>query len=149
ERGAELKLVDDAGAGFDEVRPADAVEAGRELPDRHLGRSAGDVSPRARKGRQTGNRADGLAAAAAPFDGHALADGGRLRGGVFARQFLDVGGGNAGDLGDELGRIVRGARFELVETQRVFFHVVVVDESFFDDDVHHAERERAIGARLD
>ena len=79
QRGAELELVDDARARLDEVRPANPVETGREFPDRHFRGPAAHVPPSADQRRKTGDRADGLAAAAAPLDRHALANGGWLR----------------------------------------------------------------------
>jgi len=83
------------------------------------------------------------------FDRHALANGGWLGRRIFARQRLDVGHRDAGDLGNAFGRIVRGARLQLLEAERVFLHVIVIDQPLGDDDVHHAQRERAVGARLD
>ena len=129
QRGAELELVDDARARLDEVRPADAVEARREFPDRHLRGAAAHVPPGADQGRKAGDRADRLAAAAASFDRHALANGGWLGRRIFARQLLDVGHRDAGDLGNAFGRIVRGARLQLLEAERVFLDVIVIDQT--------------------
>ena len=106
------------------------------------------MAPGADQRGQAGDRADCLAAAAAALDRDALADGGRLGRGKFACQRADVVGRDAGDRGDPFRRIVRRARLELVEAERVFLHVVVIDEILRDDHVHHAQRERAVGAGL-
>ena len=76
--------------------------------------AAAHVPPGADQRRKTGDRADGLPAAAAPLDRHALANGGWLRRRIFARQLLNVGRGNACDLRNAFRRIAGGARLQLL-----------------------------------
>ena len=77
---------------------------------------------------------------------HLHGDRRRLRGCVLPRQGHDVLCRNAGDLRHALGRVFSRACSELVVPDRVALDVVLVDEAFGNDDVHHAERERRIGA---
>ena len=67
------------------------------------------MAPGAYQRRQTGKRARRLTTAGRALDGNAHADGGGLRCSEFACQSADVFGVDAGDPGDSLGRVFRGA----------------------------------------
>src|SRR5207249_2971418 len=70
-----------------------------------------------------------------PCPGHALADRRWLCRGVFARA-CEFGCRHAGDLCSLLGRILRGAFLQLLETKRVILDVVAILETFGHDHVH-------------
>ena len=117
--------------------------AGRELE------SAADFFPRSNQTGQHGDGAHRHAAALGALDAVVDADYGGAHGGVFAGEFADVGGGNAGPAGDFFGRILLGASLQVFEAHGVARDVIGVKKIFADDDVHHAQGERGIGAGID
>ena len=65
---------------------------------------------------------------------------------VVARQADHFIGADAAGLGGALRRPFGGARLQLFEAERVLRDVVVVEQVLADQHVHHAERQRGVGA---
>ncbi len=74
------------------------------------------------------------------------ADGGRLRGAEVARQAAHFVGTDAADRGRALSRPFGDSRLQLVETIDVIADVVPVEPAVALQFVHHAQRQRAVGA---
>ena len=99
----------------------------------------------------SGQHADGARRGAAvlrALDAVVEADGRGLRGGVLTSESADFVGGHAGPGGDALGRVLAGALGELLRANGVLVDIGAVFETFGEDDVHHAERERGVGAGM-
>ena len=69
------------------------------------------------------------------------------RPGVLAGERDDFLSGKPGDFRDFIRRVFLDALPEPLESERVFLDIVAVVEVLADDDVHHGERERGVGAR--
>ena len=153
QRSAELHHVDDT-SGASQSFPHQLVHFERfaiqteSTAEREL-ESATDLLPRPDQTGQHGDRTHGHAAAVGALDAVVDADHGRARGGVFAGEFADVAGGNAGPVGNLFRRILLGASLQVFEAHGVAGDVIGVEKIFVDDDVHQAERESGIGAGMD
>ena len=73
-------------------------------------------------------------------------DRGGLDGAVVARQLFHFGRLQPAKLSHSLGRIVLHALFQRGVAQRISVDVVAIDQPLADQHVHHAQRERAVGA---
>ena len=111
--------------------------------------AAANVFPRARQRGQQGDGADGHRAAFAALHAIVQPDRGGPRGGVLARQGHDLVLRDAGERGGALGRIFFDARREFGEPGGVLCDVIRIVKLFADDDVHHAQRQRGVAARID
>jgi hypothetical protein len=69
--------------------------------------------------------------------------------GVLASQRDNIFGGNPGQRGGALGRILLHLLAQIVEAGGVALDVIGVAEIFRDQHVHHAERQRRVAARVD
>ena len=74
------------------------------------------------------------------------ADDRRFYAAVLARERDDGVLGKPGNLRPQRRGIFLHPRFQLLETQRVFADIVVVEQILIDQHVHHGERERTIAA---
>ena len=108
--------------------------------------AAGTVAPGAHQGRQAGDGAHGIAAAARALHAVVQADGGGRGGAIVARQLADLLHGQAADLGRALGRPLQGAGLEFLPAQRVARDVVMVQPAVRDQLVHQGQRQGGIGA---
>ena len=68
---------------------------------------------------------------------------------VVAGEAFDVRDRDAADRGDAFRRVLGRARPELIEAAGPAGDVILVEEPVADDDVHHAKRERRVGAGVD
>ena len=129
---AHRRIVEVARGGRQQQRAAalDAVMAGHARQQRH--------------------GAQGLAAMGEAGHAFAEADQRGLGVAVQGRELLDVGDGEAGDLGRARRRELRQhLALDLVEAQRVNVDVVEVGETVAHQDVHDAERQGGVGADPD
>ena len=108
------------------------------------------MPPGADQGRQAGDVAHRHAATAHTLDAIVDADRGRfaaLRGlAVQACQVDHFVDRDAAGFGSAFRRPLERARLQGFETKRVFLDVVVIEQVFLDQHVHHAQRQRRVGA---
>ena len=105
------------------------------------------MSPRAGEDREAGDVAVRHGAVLAVLHPDQDADRRRFALAVDDGEALDVGRLQAADLGHPLRRPLLQALDELVVPDRVLGDVVVVHQPLGHEDVHHPQRERAVGAR--
>jgi hypothetical protein len=84
-----------------------------------------------------------------PLDGDSHADHGGLDGGEVARQSAHIVGSDAGEGRHLVGRKFGGTRLQLVVADGVPVDIVVIDQPFGDDHVHHAQGQCCVGAGPD
>ena len=110
-------------------------------------RAAAVTAIRAGDARQQRDGAQILPAVGEAAEAEADADERGFGGAVQCRETLDVRDGEAGDRGGGLGREARqDLVFDLVEAERVARDVAAVHHAVADQDVHHAQGQRGIGA---
>ncbi|MNO48279.1 hypothetical protein D3C76_386120 [compost metagenome] len=134
-----------------QLRTLQCTEIDREGVRRRQQGTAGGLSPGANQGRQTGDVAHRHAAATHALqavveaDRHGLAALACLT--VVPRQLEHFLGGDAADLRGALRRPLLHALLELFEAQGVLGDVRLVQQILGDQHMHHAERQRRVGAR--
>ena len=101
---------------------------------------AANFFPRTGDHRQHAYRADRSAAILRTLDAIVQADGRWARGGILARQALDVVAGNTRPLGYAFGRVLRKPLLQFVEAFGVAVDVVAIMQAIANDDVHQALR---------
>jgi hypothetical protein len=104
------------------------------------------VAPRTGERGQAGDGARGNAAARVPLHAVIQADGGRLDRAVVARELHHFRRREPAGARCPFRRVLAHALGELLEAKRMARDVVAVDQTLGDQHVHHAERERAVGA---
>ncbi len=142
-------MIQDARARRDPVRAHEVFPPDRKRPDGQLQHAAADAPPGAHQGRQASGGTHGLTASGVALDGHADANDARLSGRIVPRKRPYVVRRNAGDRGHPFGRIGLDVVAQLVEADGVLFHVIAIEQFLGDNDVHHAESERGVGAGTD
>jgi hypothetical protein len=149
QRIAEPGLIDDAWTppaeqiGALERGVVEIVEVGGREDD-----AASRVAPGADERRQAGDGARGDAAAGVALHAVVEADGRRPHAAVVAGQLHDLVGADAAGARRPFRGVLPHALGELAEAERVPGDVIAIDQLFSDEDMHHAERERSVGARL-
>ncbi len=73
----------------------------------------------------------------------------RMRGRILAGQFDNVGGRNACPLLHPLRRVFLHLFPQLIESHGVAGKIIGVVQPLVDDDMHHAQRQRRVGPRID
>jgi hypothetical protein len=143
------ELVDDPGPGPGQLGVEQSGPVHRERPQRQLQQPAADPAPRADQRGQAGDRTHCLPAPGLTFDGHPDPDHRRLGGGVLQGQGADVRGRDPGLLRSPFRGVTPDPFGQLVVADRVVTDVALIGEPFADNDIHHRQRERAVGAGPD
>ncbi len=105
--------------------------------------------PRADQRRQHGDRSCGCAAVVRALHAIVQANDGRRRGGVVMREAFNILDGNAGERRNPIRRIFGDPLAQLIEAAGPSRDVILVVEPVAHNDVHHAQRQRRIGAGID
>ena len=147
QRVADGRHVDRARIVPDEIGPLERLVVDRVGAARREQGAARRIAPGADQRGEAGRGAHRHAAAGVPLHPIVEPDHRGLDRAVVPRQRNDVVGCETGDLRDAPRRVIAQAFHELLETQRVTRDVVVIEQVFRDEDVHHAQRQRGIGAR--
>ncbi len=143
--------VDGARGVRQQVGPLQGRLVGGEGTGRGQLHAAGRVAPGAHQGRQAGDVAHRHAAAPHPLhavveaNGHRLARLGRLA--VEPGQFHHLVHRDAAHLGRAFRRPFGRPLLQLLKAQRVAGQVVMVQQVFLDQHVHHAQRQGRVRAR--
>ncbi len=120
----------------------------REVRARRQLHSAAGPAPMPGQRGQAGDGAHGHPAAGVPLQSVVHANERRLRASVSLAERDDDFRRDAGDARDSLRRILARALAQRVESHGVARDVVVVLQSALEDDVHHPQRQRRVGAGL-
>ena len=104
------------------------------------------MAPGAGERRQAGDGAHRGGAAGTAVEAVVETDGARAGAAVVARQLADRLGGQAGDGGSPVGRPFAHALGQRLEAEGVSGNVIVVEQVFGDQHLHHRQRQRAVGA---
>src|SRR5271165_2230884 len=149
QRPAQQELVDHPGPRRGQLRVQQRGPVHRERPQRQLQQPAANPAPGPGQRRQAGDRAHRLPAPGVPLDRHPDPDHRRLGGGVLPGQGADVIDRDAGLLRSPFRGVTLNALGQLLVSDGVIPDVGLIGESLADDDVHHGQRERAVGAGPD
>ncbi len=143
---ADAGHVDRARLVPDQVGPLQRLAVDRIRAARRQQRATGRVAPCADQCGQARRGAHCHAAASVALHAVVETNGGGANGAVVARELHDGACLESCDLRDALRRIFGCALLERVEAKRVARDVVVVEQVLGNEYVHHAQRQRGIGA---
>ena len=128
-------------------RAAHRLEGEAEAADGREQGAPAELPVGADHGGQTGDRPDALAALGVPRHPEPDPDVRRARPAVEVRETLDVGARQPGDRGDPIrSESGQDLPLEAVEPDRLTREIVPVGQPVPHEDVHHAERQRRVGA---